>query len=579
MIEKLNKISTFQAATLLLILGLCVFYTGLHGPFRDDDMTQIVNNVPVHSITHIRTFFEGGTFDYGQGLSSPLQGPYYKPLMTTVFSLIYTFFGPQPIAFHAAQMLICIASAFLLFLVFRYSFKPILALLLAAIFMVHPLNSQVVYEIATMQDALFFLFGIMAFWFLLKFHSTKGLIPVCICLFLSMLSKETALGFVVMTFAYLYWFNRERLKPFAKMIVIPVGVYLALSINAVGLKTHQNVSPIDSLHLLGRLYTAPSEMLFYFTKFIFPWKLASDYFWVYPHFSIRHVLLPLIADLVIVCGFFYLGIILRRRLSKANFYTYVFFGVWVAVGLLMHLNIVPLDTTASEPWFYFSMAGIFGMIGITLEAFNIQLRWILIAAILVIGLLGFRTAMRGLDWDNETKLSLIDIKVSPDDFQAYNDAAGGLYEEKNYPLAKAYAIRSINIYPTYTAYYNLGLIMAHTNHYAEAESDYEKALQFTQSQLIYTSLCELTVIQGSPSSDAAIFTNALSAYPNDATLWMYLAIVEDEYNDNAKAKTYIEKAATLGQIPASLYNNIIDNNSFKLQIYGLEKGVMIHKST
>src|SRR5450631_3180367 len=92
MLEKINRITTIQAALIFLIVGFAVYGLGLNSPFQGDDIDQIVKNVPVHSITHVKLFFEGGTFYAGNGLA-PLDGHYFRPLMPTVFSLIYTVFG------------------------------------------------------------------------------------------------------------------------------------------------------------------------------------------------------------------------------------------------------------------------------------------------------------------------------------------------------------------------------------------------------------------------------------------------------------------------------------------------------
>src|SRR6266700_3234105 len=188
-LAKIVKIANWQAAIIIAVVGLAVAFTGLSNPFMYDDMGQIVDNVPVHSIKNIPSFFGESTFyDYSGG--TRLDGAYYRPMMTVSFSLLYFLFGPHAWGFHLFQLLLYIASAFLLYLVFKYSFSPILSLLLSLVFLVHPLNSQVIFAIPTMQDALFFFFGILALWLLHRFGSTKSLWFVAACLFLSLLSKE-----------------------------------------------------------------------------------------------------------------------------------------------------------------------------------------------------------------------------------------------------------------------------------------------------------------------------------------------------------------------------------------------------
>jgi hypothetical protein len=574
MLAKLNKLSSKWATLIITIIGFAVYFTGLTSPFRNDDMTQIVNNLPVHSLANIKLFFEGGTIYLGKGIA-PLAGIYYRPLQTVYFSTLYTIFGAHSFIFHLFQLLIYIASALILYLVFKYSFKPALALVLALIFLVHPINSQVAFAIWSTQEVLFFFFGILAFWLLLRFQSFRSLIPVAACLFLSLLSKETAVAFIIMALLYLFWFNRDRLYAFIGIMVVPVCLYLALRIYAVGLNTHEYVAPISNLNLVGRLYTAPSIMLFYITKFIFPWKLATAYYWVYPTFSFRHVLLPLLIDIAVVGVFVYLGFALRRRIKKANFYTYLFFAAWAAVGILLHLQIIPIDMTASETWFYFPMVGVLGMVGVILGAYKVRPKWVLTIALILICLLGVRTAIRGLDWSNPITLTYKNIAASSEDFVAYNDIANSLNNQGHYQKAKAYELDSISIYPTYFGYYNLGVIQVELRDFSDAISAYNNALKYGNDVIIYENLGELSILYGNPTSDGQLFTNALGRFPNDFKLWTYLAIIEDKYDANAKAQIYIEKAASLGPVSQFIYNKIMNNQPFTLSLPDLGKEVQI----
>ena len=168
MLAKINKLKNWQVALIFLVLGFAVFFSGLMNSFQGDDLPQIVDNPVVHSISHIEIFFEGSTFYNGGGIA-PLSGVYYRPLMTTAFSVIYTIFGAHPFYFHLFQLFLGIGSVFLLYLVFCYFISPTLSLVLSLIFLVHPLNSQVVFAIPWMQDTLFSFLG---YW---QYGSYSGL--------------------------------------------------------------------------------------------------------------------------------------------------------------------------------------------------------------------------------------------------------------------------------------------------------------------------------------------------------------------------------------------------------------------
>jgi len=260
-LKKLNKLKPWQASLIIFILGFAAYFDGLRNQFIGDDNGQIVNNPVVHSITNIRLFFDGGTFYIGKGIA-PLYGVYFRPLMTTVFSIIYTLFGAHSFYFHLAQMLLCIGSAIILYLLFKVFFKPALALFLALIFLLHPVNSEVVFALSSMQDALFFFFGILGLYLLVHLKSTRSLLLVALCMLLSLFAKETGLLFIVMSILYLAWWDRKRLKYFAGSIVLPIALWLVLKIHAIGLLgTNPHNAPIDNLSLGGRLMTDPSISL------------------------------------------------------------------------------------------------------------------------------------------------------------------------------------------------------------------------------------------------------------------------------------------------------------------------------
>ena len=94
------------------------------------------------------------------------------------------------------------------------------------------------------------------------------------------------------------------------------------------------------------------------------------------------------------------------------------------------------------------MAGLLGMIGIALTVFPLKLHsnWLLLIAVMVLGLLGFRTAARGLDWRSEDTIARSDIVASPSDFIAYDILAVHYNEQHNYVLARYYAEHSVVIY-------------------------------------------------------------------------------------------------------------------------------------
>ena len=566
-LAKINRIRNWQAALIIVALGLAVYAMGLNGSFFADDQNQIVNNIPVHSISNITEFFEGSTFFNGQQ-SSLAGGNYYRPLMTTVFSLVYSVFGAQPFYFHLVELLLTIGSAFLLFLFLRYSFPRVLALALSLVFLVHPMNSQNVYYISATQDALYLFFGILALWIALRFGSVRSLIVVATCLFLSLLSKETGVLFVTMAAVYFFRFDRRRLLPFIGIIALPLILYFALRIHAVGFTVGAKIAPIDSTDLAGRLLTAPSAILFYLVKFVFPLSLALGYYWTFTTFSVQHVLLPFLIDGAVIGLAVFLGRVVHRQSSLGQYYSYQFFAVWTALGLLACSQIVPLDMTACVTWFSFTMVGVLGMIGVLLASSRIGMGWFLATTTVFVVLLGFRTAIRGLDWENQQAFSYKEITASPEDFGAYNDVAYGLIKSAQYKSAIGYATKSIQIYPDTSNYLNLGYALAHLGDYSGAMNAYNHGLLYGDNYLLYGDKGWLTLVYGDDTTNLHFLEQGVQKFPQDPALWMYLAVFQQRHGDNEAAKTSIANAEQYGpgQIPQFVVDEITSNQPIDLNL-------------
>ncbi len=577
LLAKINKLTPWQVAIIIAAVGIAVFSTGLTNPFIGDDLYQIVNNIPVHSIRNTPLFFESSTFYNGQGFA-PLIGIYYRPLMVTAFSLVYTIFGPHTIYFHFLQIMFVIASAIILYLVFERMFNSLLALVLALVFLVHPMNSQVAFAIPTLQDALFFFFGILAFYFLIRFSSIKSLWLVVACLFLSLLSKEAGALFVVVSSLYLLWSERKRLWPFISMLVLPTVVYLVLKIHAVGLSGHPNLAPLDRISLVGRLLTAPSILLFYVSKFTFPFKLSSGYYWAYPNITVRHTLLPLILDIAVIASIVYLVYLIRKRVSAEQHAAFIFFALWSATGLVPYLQIVPLDMTASVTWFYFSMVGVLGMIGILLVAFQDYIRPNLFIAVVavVICILGIRTIFRGTEWGNKYTLAKHDIAASKEDYVAYYLLAEAFSKRGDYRQAKVYATQSVNIFPAFTNYNDLGVISANLGEYAEAAKAYNNGLKYgAATSTIYENMGDLALVYGDPTVSKQNILGALHRFPHDFYLCVDLAILEDQNGDNSDAKVAIAHAASYGRVPQFIYDGIMTNRPFEFNLSNINANVTV----
>lgn len=567
------KFKDWQAAVVLFITGLITFFSGLRNPFEGDDLFQIVQNTPIHSISNFKLFFEHGTFYTGNS-SQPLSGAYYRPLMSSVNSLIWTIFGGHALYFHLVQMLLSIGSAFFVYLIFKTFFKSYTALFLSLVFLVHPINSQAAFAIPTMQDALYIFFGLLASWVYIRFDSIKSLAAVGVLLLLALFSKETALGFIIMLLIYSFIWDRKRFKYLALFSIIPAIIWFLLRHSAVGITKNPNNAPIDSLSFSGRIETIPSVLLLYIEKFLVPTHLAVVYMWVHPGFSFKYFWLPIFIILFLISLIVLAGIKIKKYGHKNSFYGYLYFLIWTLVGLVFIVQIIPLDATASVTWLYFPIIGLLGLIGlmidILLPRIKLDSRLIGTMAVLILATMIALSANHGTDWKNQNYLATYEAGASADDFQAYSILATNMLNSGHPKIAAYYASKSIRIYPEGTNYVILALAQDKLGKYSDSlQSDINGlnyAVTYQSEQLLYDNASRLMVWYGDPSSNQQFILKGLQKYHKDPTLWLNLAVIAYESGNKFIAKVAIKQLVKYAPSKSNLaiYNAMYANEKLKV---------------
>jgi hypothetical protein len=96
-----QPLTTTKAVIIIAIVGIIVYFNSFFNGFVLDDWLQIELNPAIRSLTNIPQFFSGGT--YYNGDVQNLTGPYYRPVVTAFFALLYAAFGLQASAFHIFQ--------------------------------------------------------------------------------------------------------------------------------------------------------------------------------------------------------------------------------------------------------------------------------------------------------------------------------------------------------------------------------------------------------------------------------------------------------------------------------------------
>jgi tetratricopeptide (TPR) repeat protein len=234
--------------------------------------------------------------------------------------------------------------------------------------------------------------------------------------------------------------------------------------------------------------------------------------------------------------------------------------------------------TVCENWFYFSMAGLLGMVGSALSVFKLRLKpsLLLIIVMLFIAILGIRTAIRGNDYSSSFTLSLKDVAVSKEDFKAYTGLSQSYFSVGDYKQAKRYAQKSIDIFPDVLNYQNLGAALVYQGNYAGAYEAYNNGLKHGNYSQLLDNLAELTLVYGTPADNQKFFASSLKQYPNDPYLWVYYALIIYRTGNTPYAKAASSYALSNGQslpLVDGVYN-AINNNTPITVIVGTKKVVI-----
>ena len=136
----------------LVAAGLIAFANAVGHPFVHDDLFLIVED---------NDFSLRNIFLYPSIFQKLLPGmkPYYRPLLSLVYTFEFRVFHLQAFFYHFVNILVHIANGLLLLtLLRRLTDKDVLSWLVALVFVVHPVQSEAVASVAGLSNLLFTFF-------------------------------------------------------------------------------------------------------------------------------------------------------------------------------------------------------------------------------------------------------------------------------------------------------------------------------------------------------------------------------------------------------------------------------------
>lgn len=476
----------FRISHQLIILLLLAFGLNINTLFNDyamDDSTAMLDNVLVHKgikgipeiVSH--DLFSGDT-DVNQ---SGLSGGRYRPVTLVIFAMEYQFFGKNPMADHLINILFFALLIVLLFKILHdYIFRDqnkYSAFLTCLLFTVHPIHTEVIANIKSLDEILAFILLIASLNALIQ-HAEKNAVPKLIAgllfFFLALLTKETAVTFIgILPLVLYFFFNRSIKKAilFSIPLVAVFMVYILLRFSIIGYSTYVKPEIINSPYLFASVSQAFATKIYVLLKYVsllfFPHPLSSDYSYnQIPYINIASF--QFILSILILASLVAYAIYTFKRKSIYSFaIIYFFITIFLFTNFLINLGAPLADRFLFQP----SLAYCIVIAGIYLhfaEKYKLPASIILLVILLFFSV---KTISRNADWKNNETLCLADVISSPNSVKT-NLIAANIYitkarSESNEGLKEEYLKKAIKydeqvlkIYPQYLnsdLYGNLGL--------------------------------------------------------------------------------------------------------------------------
>ncbi|SCY02305.1 Tetratricopeptide repeat-containing protein [Nonlabens sp. Hel1_33_55] len=539
-------ITTFVAAFLL-------YANTLGHNFVLDDKIAIVDNE--HVLYGLDGISDLLTNSYMHGFDGSNRNT-YRPISLISFAFEQEIFGGDPFYFHLMNVLsfglLCLLVARLLFFLLPDASTFILLAILA-LFISHPIHTEVVANIKSRDEIYSMLFGVLSLILFLKHEQSsklKWLVGYLLTFLASLLSKENTITLLAIFPLTLYFFRNYSLKnAIARCwpLIIPVLVMFLLRLTILDsfvqtTNTFNNWQvPYNNTLFAAETYleefaTNCSIFLKYFEQSVFPTSFAFDYsvgtFEVL-NFTDGHAIAGLIVLLVMI----FVAVIKFKSRSLISF-SLLFFLITFSITSNF---IFKIGATLGERFLFLPSFGVVILMGYlgfkVLEKMPKKLPIYFLLVISLVSLYSFQTIQRNSDWKDMLTLAEHDIQTNPDSglilVSLGQEYKALMKESADTAQARFYGIKSIANFKKSIPYFpnvtDLNYSIADTYLYLK---EYQNAVKYFEKSFPTRSIAEQVVHfklglsyenLGNNLKASQSFEKAVAIDPTQGNYWRRLA--------------------------------------------------------
>lgn len=546
------------------------YYNALGNGFVFDDYRLVVNNPLLRSNSSLTSF-----------LLAPLSlGD--RPLRNFSYLLDVRLGGLQPWIFHGSNLLYHWLTACVVFFVALRLTNPALTMLeaekapaswryrpaffIAALWALHPVQTDAVTYISGRRDILGGLFLFAGFWTYLRYRATTVSAQVqygwlflsCVAYGLGLLSKESVI--VLPALCWLSDVHREGIAASCRRhwlfytLVLLFGTVVLWFFAGPLIETTYDRATLFGGTLPAHVATVARMWFHYLGLFVYPHPLLADY--SYDAFPVSTALsettaLVALASVVAIAGGL---VVLARRFPLCGYG-----GMWMVVSILPVSHLLPIKEIMAEHYLYVPVFGFCLIVGVLLDALcgtpaagqEERSGWRPIVGCGLLGLLLIgavsRTVTRNRDWIDEETLWSMTTRTAPRCVRAHYNLAGVYKQQKRNTEAAREFAAVLAIVPQHVdAILGFGELAFEAGLYGQALSYASQAQRIAplNADVFYLMGWTHLALQNLPEAEQ-FFQLALTQKPQSVGIYRGLEAVAKERGDTKAEAQWAEQRRAL----------------------------------